>query len=137
MATETGYDLDRFERLEIDPTAFGHQDHMRAAYAMLSRYDFLEACARYSATIKSMAESVGASAKFNATITIAFMSLIAERRSSANETNWDAFIASNSDLLEPGVLAPWYSTERLGSDLARTQFLLPDRSAATDKRPSH
>ena len=74
---EASYDLERFERLEVDPTSFCHVDHLEAAYAMLSKYDFIESCTRYSATIKSMAESVGALVKFNAAITIAFMSVVA------------------------------------------------------------
>lgn len=129
--TETRYDLERFERLEVDPATFCHIDHLEAAYAMLSKYDFVDACTRYAATIKSMAESVGALEKFNATITIAFMSVVAERKYRAGNTGWDAFIASNPDLLDRNLLGAWYSRERLSSDVARVQFLLPDRAGST------
>ncbi|MCP4997868.1 MAG: hypothetical protein GY933_03730 [Hyphomicrobiales bacterium] len=129
--SEVEFDLAKFERLQVEPAAFGHIDHLKAACAMLSKYDFVEACARYSATIKSMAESVSALNKFNATITIAFMSLLAERRTHSNDADWDAFIASNPDLLERDVLENWYSKDRLCSDIARTQFLLPDKVGRT------
>ncbi len=123
----------RFEHGRIDPAAFGHVDHVEVAYAMLSKYDFIEACARYAATIKSMAESVGASKKFNATTTIAFMSLIAERKARSGNADFNAFLASNQDLLDRDVLMAWYSHERLASDRARCQFLLPDKIPSTRK----
>lgn len=129
--SEVEFDLAKFERLEIDPSAFGHIDHLKAADGMLSKYEFVEACARYSATIKTMAESVGALDKFNATITIAFMSLLAERRAHSNDADWDTFIASNPDLLKRDVLENWYSKDRLCSDIGRAQFLLPDKVGRT------
>ena len=131
MMREASYDLERFERSELDPAAFRHIDHLEAAYAMLSKYDFVEACTRYSAAIRSMAESAGAADKFNATITIAFMSIVAERRARSGDAGWHAFIASNPDLMDRNVLGAWYSRDRLGSETARRQFLLPDRVGST------
>lgn len=125
--TEASYDLERFERFDVDPASFRHVDHLEAAFAMLTKYSFIEACARYSQTIKTMAESVGALDKFNTTITIAFMSIVAERRDRTGSKDWPSFVASNSDLLDKAILENWYSKDRLNSDLARTQFLLPDK----------
>ena len=120
--------LERFEQLEIHAPDFHHEDHVRVAYAMLDRYEFVEACARYAATIRTMAENVGVPDKFNATITFAFMSLIAERKSQSEPDDVAQFLAANPDLLESDVLSSWYSRERLTSAAARRQFLLPDRA---------
>jgi len=120
--------LGRFERHEIEPGSFRHSDHVQVAYDMLARYNFVDACARYASTIRAMAESVGVPEKYNTTITIAFMSLIAERRSQSDSNDLDSFLASNPDVLEKDVLKGWYSEERLGSSLAREQFLLPDKT---------
>lgn len=116
----------RFEGLDIKPSEFGHEDHVRTAYEMLDHYDFVDACSRYALTIKAMADSAGAPKKYNATITFAFMSLIAERKSKVDCAGADAFLRANPDLLERRVLHAWYTAERLTSDLARKQFLLPD-----------
>jgi hypothetical protein len=45
------------------------------------------------------------------------------------EPRWDAFAASNPDLLtwRPSVLSGYYTEETLQSDLARRVFLFPDR----------
>ena len=83
--------LERFERREIEASSFAHYDHVHVAYEMLAKYEFMDACARYARTIKAMAESVGVPQKFNATITLAFLSLIAERRSQASQQDFDTF----------------------------------------------
>ncbi len=115
-----------FEERDIDARAFRHGDHVGVAYEMLRNYDFVEATARYAANIKSIAAKAGVPDKFNATITIAFLSLIAERMGSAEHADYDDFISRNPDLLSKDVLEKWYSPERLGSDLARAVFLMPD-----------
>lgn len=119
--------LGRFERRDIEPGAFAHRDHLQVAYEMLDRYDFADACLRYAKTIRRMAETAGAPQKYNTTITFAFMSLIAERKSHSNGADWQSFLTSNPDLLDKDVLKGWYSKERISSKLAREQFLLPDQ----------
>ena len=120
--------LTRFEQFEIDAPNFHHGDHIKVAYGMLNKYDFVEACTRYASTIRAMAERVGVPEKFNVTITFAFMSLIAERKGQSNPDGLASFLASNPDLLDKNVLKRWYSEERLTSATARRQFLLPDKA---------
>ena len=59
------------------------------------------------------------------TITIAFLSLIAERVQAIKQSNFEEFLAQNGDLLSKSVLGKWYSDAQLKSDFARTHFLLP------------
>lgn len=115
-----------FEAGQLDPSAFTHRDHVAVAYEMLSAYDFLEACHKYAATIRNLAEKAGAPMKFNATITVAFLSLIAERMATGQYSTYEAFIADNADLNSMRVLEAWYSPQRLHCDTARHVFLLPD-----------
>lgn len=120
---------DRFERGEIVPTSFGHLDHVRVAFEMLERYEFVEACSRYARTIRKMARDAGAYEKYNTTITIAFMSLVAERKARNPGGDIAVFMADNPDLLDKKILGSWYSFERMTSAVARQQFLMPDRVA--------
>lgn len=115
-----------FESYDIDASTFGHIDHVGVAYEMLRSYDFLNASARYAECINTIATRAGASRKFNTTITLAFLSLIAERMEATCHDTFDDFIAQNQELLSGDLLAKWYSPERLGSNLARTVFLMPD-----------
>ena len=118
-----------FEDCDIDASAFGHIDHIGVAYEILRTYDFLNASLKYSECINTIATRAGAGQKFNTTITLAFLSLIAERMEASRHETFDKFIAQNQDLLSGNVLARWYSPERLRSDLARTVFLMPDAAA--------
>lgn len=118
----------RFMAGQINPGEFGHRDHLQVAFELLDRHDFLESCAIYGSTIDRMARSAGAPEKYNATITIALLSLIAERREAMAQADFAAFLANNPDLLNKDLLAAWYSGERLGSAQARAQFLMPDRA---------
>ncbi|MDJ0655172.1 MAG: hypothetical protein QNJ40_13505 [Xanthomonadales bacterium] len=127
MNSTHGNLLERFERLEIPAPDFHHAEHVQVAYAMLEKYDFVEACSRYAATIRAMAEQVGVPEKFNTTITFAFMSLIAERRDHTEGAGLESFLRANPDLLDTDVLGAWYTRERLTSARARRQFLLPDK----------
>ena len=68
-----------FERGDIDASTFGHVDHLGVAYEMLLRHEFLQASTKYAACINAIATRAGAAGKFNTTITLAFLSLIAER----------------------------------------------------------
>lgn len=122
----SGFDLDAFEAGELDPARFSHRAHVEAAFAMLSRLDFLGAARRYQAGIEQLALQAGAPQKANVTITLAFLSVIAERKENLGHDQ--DFLAANPDLLDSQILKRWYSPARLTSPLARRIFLMPDRS---------
>lgn len=122
--------LAQFEAFEVDPSKFGHRQHVQVAYEMLHKYGYLEACAKYANAINTIATNAGAPEKFNVTITFAFLSLIAERIHGTTEcSSVDEFLAQNEDLLAKDALSKWYSSEQLQSDFARTHFLLPNKAA--------
>lgn len=116
-----------FEALELEPSAFHHAEHVVVAYALLCKYSFLDASVTYAKNIDNMATNAGAPDKFNMTITLAFMSLIAERMAVMAHTSYAEFIAQNPDLLEKEALTKIYSPKRLHSASARETFLMPDR----------
>ena len=119
--------LDLFEAVDVDTTTFHHPEHVHVAFAMLNKYSYLDACEKYARTIKAMAIKADAPEKFNLTITFAFMSLIADRKSQTPNADLEAFLAANPDVLDKQVLMNWYSVERLQSAEARERFLLPDK----------
>lgn len=119
-----------FEARDLDPATFDHAAHVRAAFEMLEKYEFMEATSKYAANIHAMATKAGAAKKFNMTITIAFMSIIALRMETGHFSDFEGFIAANDDLLSKDIVGQWYSPERLKSDKARKIFLMPDRGLA-------
>lgn len=121
--------IQRFEADSVPEDLFHHSDHVRLAFAYLSRYAPLEALERFTAALKRYAAALGKAQLYHETITHAYFFLIRERivRCGANE--WEDFIASNSDLLvwKDGILSRYYNEATLKSDLARAVFILPDK----------
>lgn len=126
MTIEYSELLAEFEALAVNPAEFGHLQHIQVAYEMLHKYSFLDASAKYASSINTIATNAGAPEKFHMTITLAFLSLIAERIHTTKQSNFAEFLEKNEDLLSKEVLSKWYSDEQLNSDLARTHFLLPN-----------
>jgi hypothetical protein len=111
------------------PGDFHHADHVRVAFAYVSRFPFLEAVERFSAALKRFAISKGKPNLYHETITWAYLFLIRERIARSGRTqSWEEFAERNPDLLtwKGGVLATLYRQETLDSDLARHNFVLPD-----------
>ena len=119
--------LTRFLRGEIDPAQFPHREHVRMAFEMLRRHDFAETVWHFSRTLRAMAAKAGKPQAFNQTVTIAFLSLIAERmQESGGAADFDALVRAHPELLDKAALTRWYRPERLVSDAARHTFLLPE-----------
>jgi hypothetical protein len=118
--------LDRLERGTVAPGSFDHRAHLEAAFEALRADDFLVAAARYSRAIERFATAAGARDKFSMTITLAFLSLMAERVARREYAGFEEFLAANPDLAG-NVLAGFYTKERLGDPLSRKVFLMPDK----------
>lgn len=119
-------ELERFVHGDMNATTFTHSEHVRMAFEMLRRHEFAEAALRYSSALRVMATRAGKPQAFHQTITIAFLSLIAERIESGRYANFDSFVCANADLLDKSALSRWYAPERLAMDAARRTFLLPE-----------
>ncbi len=111
----------------LDPASFPHREHLRLAYLMLGRYPFGEALARFSRGLKLLVTKAGKPEIYHETVTMAFLALIGERRARGEQTNWEEFIATNSDLLDKRCLEDWYDPAELASGIARRTFVLPRR----------
>ena len=120
--------IQHFEDLTLDPTAFHHTEHVRLAFAYLTRYDLFAALERYRAGLKRLAAHHGAPRKYHETVTCGLMVLIHERMvTRPGSDSWEGFVESNPDMLRwlDGAFFDYYPREVLSSDLARTTFVLP------------
>lgn len=121
----TPADLSAFEAGRVAPSAFGHAEHLEAAFMLLRQAPFLEAVCRYVCGIRALAKRAGHPDKFNMTITFAYLSVIAERMADAPEANWPDFIGANADLYDRSLLHRWYGPARLSNPKACGSFLMP------------
>jgi hypothetical protein len=108
----------------LDPAAFSHRDHVGAAIAALQQGDFYDALARLSRGLQRLTLAAGVPEKFNATVTFAFLSVIAEIEPQPGQ-DIDTLIDCHPDIMRPSVLKTLYSDSRMQSDIARRVPVLP------------
>lgn len=122
--------LDEFEAGTLDPEAFDHEAHVYIAWRLLREEALAGATHRFTAALRRLTRKLGIEAKYHETISWFYMALIAERLAQQKDLDWVSFIEANPDLAADAMklLERYYSTERLWSNLAKQQFLLPDRA---------
>ncbi len=77
----------------------------------------------YARALQALTARAGVPGKFHQTITVVFLSLIAERLFEHGPGTFETFARTHADLLDGAVL------ERLASAAARSTFLLPTTPA--------
>ena len=122
--------LDAFRAGTLSTGAFHHADHVRMAWVYVREYGLESATRQVVDDLERFAVAQGVPGLYHATITHAYLSILAERVAATPTAAWAEFAAEHPDLLrwKPGVLDRYYSPERLWSDAARAGFLLPDRA---------
>ena len=111
---------------ETNAKTFRHRDHVEMAFEILSHHpNFVTAAGAYASSLRRIATRAGHANAYHETITLAFLSLIAERLANASFAGFPDFAERNVDLLDKRALTRWYSAERLGSPVARATFVLP------------
>ncbi|MGC1448511.1 MAG: hypothetical protein WA830_00605 [Candidatus Sulfotelmatobacter sp.] len=121
--------IHHFETDTLPDPHFHHADHVRLAFAYLSRYSPLEALDKFSSALKRYATAHGKPQLYHETITHAYFFLIRERMAGCTAADWDDFARRNPDLLlwKNGILTRYYQEATLQSDRARSVFLFPDK----------
>lgn len=121
--------LQTLEDGSFAPARFNHRDHIGLGYQAIATHGPTKGAQIFAQGLEAAAERLGLVDKYHATITMAFLSLIAERVAAGPSENAERFIKENPDLLEAGILGRFYSPARLSSALAKRVFLMPDRVA--------
>jgi hypothetical protein len=120
--------LEQFENQNLKPELFDHYGHLRLAWLYLNEYPLETAIEKVTNGISTYASSLGATDKFQHTLTEAIVRIMANRLNSGNEDSFEAYLATNRDLFDDilSVVKVHYSGERLNSDSARASFVAPD-----------
>jgi hypothetical protein len=114
-----------FEDGSTDLATFDHEAHVRVAFVLLQRHPFLDALKRIGDGLQRLAFRSGTPERFHVTVTVAFVSAVAEQAARHQTTNWFSFRATCPELLDRTHLATYYTTFELNDPIARTVFVLP------------
>jgi len=125
-------DVERFDELmaEVmtDVPHFGHRQHVQLSWLAVRRYGATDACQIVCAGIQRTARYAGAPQKYHATMSRAWIELIAYHAAEHDIENFDAFAQHNSALLDKRLLLRFYEPSTLASPAARIGWAEPDRA---------
>lgn len=117
-----------FESQRIPKEWFRHREHIRVAWIYTTRYPEEAAVSRMAHGIRAFAKHYGVEGKYHHTITLAWMLLVRQAvDASPMAADFASFAAANPRLLNVSLLADYYSAELLQSDVARAEWVEPDR----------
>ena len=110
----------------LAPSEFSHLDHVGIGYEALSGHEFFEAVTIVAQGLSRLTQRAGVPEKYNATLTFAAMSLIAERMKTRPCASADDFVERDGALFSGRFLKAQFPQDRLDSEIARQVALLPD-----------
>ena len=131
MAPEDIALLAGFEDGSLPVDRFHHAQHVQVAWLFVRRHGMPDAIGVFSSALKRFAIAKGVPNLYHATITWAYLLIIAERQARGPADTWENFRAANPDLLawKPSVLDRYYTAETLWSGLAKATFVMPDKGS--------
>ena len=118
--------LEAFDAGRPEGGVFGHREHLRLAWILIDRRGIDAAAPEIERRLQHLAEAHGMPEKYNRTMTLFWVRLVAhvsERRPAAT---FAEFLAVEEWLLEPGLARRHYSAELLSSGQARAAWVDPD-----------
>ena len=105
---------------------FGHRQHVHVTWLAVRRYGTTAATDLVSDGIRGVARYHGAPQKYNATVSRAWVELVAHHTEHDPAPDFDAFAARNPALLDKRLLTRFYRSSTLAGRDARTGWVEPD-----------
>jgi len=129
--------LSAFEGGTLPKDAFHHREHVRLAWLCLGRQGLPAGSERFIAGLRAFAARHGVSGLYHETITRGFLHLVwVALGGSGNGRGFDDFVARHPALLDKERLRAFYSAERLASEAARRDFVVPDLAPLPGLEPA-
>lgn len=108
--------------------AFGHRQHVHVTWLAVRRTGMPAAVALVSEGIRRTARYAGAPQKYHATISRAWVELVAHHATEDRTRDFTTFAARNPALLDKRLLTRFYRSTTLAGMRARTGWVEPDRA---------
>lgn len=115
----------------VDRCAFGahelpHRAHLRLAYLSVRHHGTAGGEAHVCNAIRRLAASHGHEAKYNATLTRAWVRVVAHAMAQHRGAGFEALLAAHPQLLDKHLLLAHYSRATLFGPAARRTWVAPD-----------
>ncbi len=112
----------------MDPAIFSHDAHLRLAWIHIYKYGVNKAAENISFQLRRFVESLGASDKYNQTVTIAAIRAVNHFMLKSDTGNFIDFITRNPRLKThfKEILSQHYTTDIFRSKQAKNEYLEPE-----------
>jgi hypothetical protein len=107
---------------------FGHREHVHLTWLAVRRYGARAAVPLVSDGIRATARYAGAPQKYHATVSRAWVELVAFHVAGHGAADFGAFAAANPALLDKRLLTRFYEPATLAGAAARAGWVEPDRA---------
>ncbi|WP_299123717.1 hypothetical protein [uncultured Tenacibaculum sp.] len=118
----------QFENCSLNPSLFSHEAHIRLAWIYIKKYGCQKAEERVQKYLKAFVKHVGATDKYNTTLTIAAIKIVAHFIKKSDKNNFKEFILEHPQLNTNFKLLinSHYSIDIYNSILAKEKYMEPD-----------
>ncbi|TYP71638.1 hypothetical protein [Aquimarina intermedia] len=120
--------LQQFRSCELDPTLFTHEAHLRLAYLYIQRDGVTQAESIVSQQLQRYVQQLGASDKYNATLTQAAIKAVHHFIQKSTTDTFEGLLHEFPRLKTnfKALMSCHYSFDIYTNDAARRTFLTPD-----------
>jgi hypothetical protein len=129
---------DTFDALLADVMAdanrFGHRQHVHLTWLAVRRYGIDAAITLVSDGIRRTARYAGAPQKYHATVSRAWVELVAHHLGASNDDTFDTFADRHPALLNKRLLTHYYQPSTLATIEARSGWVEPDLKPLPPRR---
>ncbi|MEZ0067805.1 hypothetical protein ABIA32_003821 [Streptacidiphilus sp. MAP12-20] len=105
---------------------FGHRQHIHLTWLAVSRLGPAAALELVDTGIRQAAQAAGAPGKYHATMTRAWLELVAHHAAAQPTADFEGFLLAAPELLDKDLLSRFYSAELLAGPTARASWVAPD-----------
>ena len=109
-----------------DADRFGHRQHIHLTWLAVRRYGVDAATALVSDGIQQTARYAGAPQKYHATVSRAWVQLVAHHVAAGDDNDFSAFVDRHPALLDKRLLTRHYRSSTLAAAEARSGWVEPD-----------
>lgn len=118
--------LAALDRCEFGAHEFPHRAHLRLAYLSVRHHGAAGGEAHVCSAIRRLAAAHGQEAKYNATLSRAWVRVVAHAMARHRDAGFDALLAAHPQLLDKHLLLAHYSRAALFGPQARAGWVEPD-----------
>jgi hypothetical protein len=109
-----------------DAERFGHREHVQLTWHAVRRHGVDSAIDIVSEGIRGLAAAAGRPQKYHATVSRAWVELVAHHITELPDAGFDDYLVHNPALLDKRLLTRFYSSRTLAAAPARTGWVQPD-----------